>query len=407
MNARRLIVTMAFLSLATWGTTQAASVSWITGTTPPAQWTIQPSSPGTTDTITFSGPTDVYSNSCLGTKDLGGTPQISVDPVSRVILLWFQGPVSTYCPMIYMPVCGLQGDFGPLAAGDWTFTSLSKSLSFEIRFTVGGRAMRHVDADAPGPVHDGVTWTTAFLTLQDALAVAVAGDEIVMAEGTYKPDSGGGITAGDRNASFVLVDGITVKGGYAGYGQPNPDERDIVAHKTVLDGDLGGNDLWHLLNRDDNSYHVVVSPLGRAAHAGRPVHRERQRQWAVPQRYRRRPSQYRWASESRQLHVRGQYGWFRRRDPEPDGRPHPGQHAVDRQPGLHLRRRTVQLGGPSDSAQLPRRGQQLIARGRGGRRHRQPDRQSDRFGLDDRGQPVPERRGHRAATRGIDRHGRS
>lgn len=264
MNARRLVMTIALLALVTWGSAEAASVSWIDGTTPPAKWTIQPSSPGTTDTITFSGPTDVYSNSCLGVKGLGGTPQISVDPVSRVILLWLQGPVPVYCTMIYMPVCGLQGDFGPLAAGDWTFTSLSKSLSFEIRFTVGGRATHHVDADAPGPVHDGTTWTKAFLTLQDALVAAVAGDEIVMAEGTYKPDSGAHIAAGDRNASFVLVDGISVKGGYAGYGQPDPDERDIVAHKTVLNGDLGDNDLWHLLNRDDNSYHVVVGPMGGA-----------------------------------------------------------------------------------------------------------------------------------------------
>lgn len=262
MNARKLVWMIALLPLATWGAAEAASVSWINGTTPPATWAIEPSNPSTSDVITFSGPTNVYSNSCVGVKDLGGTPQLSVDPVSKVITLWFQGPVPVYCTLIYMPVDGLQGDFGPLDAGDWTFTSLSKDLNFEVRFRVSGKAVHHVDADAPGPLHNGKTWTTAFLTLQDALAAAASGDEIVVAEGTYEPDRGAGIAAGDREASFVLEEGISVKGGYAGYGQPDPDARDIVAHETVLNGDLNGDDLWRLLNRDDNSYHVVIGPLG-------------------------------------------------------------------------------------------------------------------------------------------------
>ena len=261
MNARRLIVTATML-LGMWSTAEAESVSWINGTTPLAKWAIQPASPTTSDIITFSGPTNVYSNSCVGEKNLGGTPQISVDAGSKTVTLWFQGPVPAFCTLIYMPVDGLQGDFGPLEAGDWKFISLSKELSFEVRFTVGGKAVHHVDADAPGPLHDGKTWTTAFLTLQDALAAAASGDEIVVAEGTYKPDRGAAVTPGDREASFELKDGIAVKGGYAGYGQPDPDARDVAARRTVLSGDLNGNDLWRLLNRDDNSYHVVIGPLG-------------------------------------------------------------------------------------------------------------------------------------------------
>jgi len=261
MNARKLIVTAALL-LVTWSTAEAASITWIEGTTPPATWAIQPSKPGTSDTIMFSGPTRVYSNSCEGERDLGGTPQITVDTVSKTVLLWFQGPVPGFCTKDYRPVSGLEGDFGPLEAGDWNFISLSRDLRFEVRFTVGGKALHHVDADAPGPVHDGETWTTAFLTLQDALAAAASGDEIVVAEGTYKPDHGTGITVGDREASFELKDGVTVKGGYAGYGQPDPDERDIAARRTVLSGDLNGDDLWRLLFRDENSYHVVTGPPG-------------------------------------------------------------------------------------------------------------------------------------------------
>jgi hypothetical protein len=139
-------------------------------------------------------------------------------------------------------------------------------VAFVLSFTVGkGAAGYRVDQDAPGPIHDGTTWQRAFLTLQDALAVAGAGDQILVAEGTYKPDRGAGVTAGDRAASFVLQEGLTVRGGFAGYGQPDPDARDIVNHETVLSGDLNGDDLWGILNVNDNSYHVVTGPAGAPA----------------------------------------------------------------------------------------------------------------------------------------------
>ncbi len=259
MNARN-VVTSILVFLLVGSLTEAASVSWTLGKTPPDAWTINPAEPTPSDIITFAGPTKVYSNSCVAESNLGGTPQLLIDPVSKVILLWFEGPAPEMCPLIYMPVCGLEGDFGPLAAGEWTFTTLSKDIAFEVRFNVGAAYAYHVDADAPGPVHDGSSWTRAFLTLQDALAVAGAGDEILVAEGVYKPDRGGTVTPGDRAASFVLKEGLAVRGGFAGYGQPDPDARDIVAYETVLSGDLNANDLWGILFRDDNSYHVVTGP---------------------------------------------------------------------------------------------------------------------------------------------------
>ncbi len=262
MKVRKMTIIVSLLLLVPWGVLQAASISWKSGTTPPADWSIDPAKPSPSDVITFSGPTPVYSNACVGETNLGGTPQLSIDPVSKVILLWFKGPAPTVCTLIYMPVCGLEGDFGPLAAGDWTFTTLHKDIAFEINFTVGAKGAYRVDADAPGPAHNGATWQTAFLTLQDALAVAGNGDEVLVAEGRYKPDQGAGVVAGDREASFVLPDGVIVRGGFAGYGKPNPDARDVALYETVLSGDLQGNDLWGILNLDDNSYHVVTGPAG-------------------------------------------------------------------------------------------------------------------------------------------------
>ncbi len=121
-----------------------------------------------------------------------------------------------------------------------------------------------VDAAATDLPHDGSSWCNAFRTLQEALAVAVSGEMVKVAEGTYMPDGGyqpvGGAQVpgtGDRTATFPLLDGVTLQGGYAGCGAPDPDERDPAAHETILSGDLADNDGPDFLNNDENSYHVV------------------------------------------------------------------------------------------------------------------------------------------------------
>ncbi|MDH4240302.1 MAG: right-handed parallel beta-helix repeat-containing protein [Phycisphaerae bacterium] len=109
--------------------------------------------------------------------------------------------------------------------------------------TAGGQII-YVDDDADG-ANDGSSWTDAFNFLQDALATAYYGDEIRVAQGTYKPDQGAGITPGDREATFQLINGVTLKGGYAGFGEPDPGARDTDAYETILTG-------------AGNSYHVVT-----------------------------------------------------------------------------------------------------------------------------------------------------
>lgn len=123
----------------------------------------------------------------------------------------------------------------------------------------------YVDDDAIG-ANDGSSWADAYNYFQDALAAAWRGDEIRVAQGVYKPDKGVGITPGDREAAFQLRSGVTIEGGYAGFGSPDPNERDIYAYKSILSGDLMCNDgvlndPRELLNdpcRVENSYNVVT-----------------------------------------------------------------------------------------------------------------------------------------------------
>ncbi|MGB2863539.1 MAG: hypothetical protein WBC05_09470 [Sedimentisphaerales bacterium] len=118
----------------------------------------------------------------------------------------------------------------------------------------------YVDDDAAG-ANDGTSWANAYNYLQDALADANDNDkpiEIFVANGTYMPDQGAGITPGDREATFQLINGATLKGCYAGLGESDPNARDVDLYKTILSGDLAGNDMPNFTNNSENSYHVVT-----------------------------------------------------------------------------------------------------------------------------------------------------
>jgi parallel beta-helix repeat protein len=145
-----------------------------------------------------------------------------------------------------------------------TWLVISVFLLGMVSTTLAGQII-FVDADASG-ANDGSSWADAYNYLQDALAAASSGDEIWAAQGIYKPDEGGGVTAGDRTATFQLKNGVAIYGGYAGFGEPNSNARHIDAYETILSGDLAGNDtavadpadLWREPTRSDNSFTVVT-----------------------------------------------------------------------------------------------------------------------------------------------------
>ncbi len=113
-----------------------------------------------------------------------------------------------------------------------------------------------VDAAATGPTFDGSNWCGAFNNLQDALAVATAGDSVLIANGVYRPDQGLLETLGDRSSTFQLATGVTVQGGYAGCGFSGPHVPD-AANLVILSADLNGDDSTGGDN-SENAYHVVT-----------------------------------------------------------------------------------------------------------------------------------------------------
>jgi|GEM_PF-1100109 len=111
----------------------------------------------------------------------------------------------------------------------------------------------YVDQSATG-AETGAGWGDARTDLQEALAIAEAsGDvsEIWVASGTYKP-----VPNTWRDRPFDIPPGVSMYGGFAGT-ETSLDQRDIAANPTILSGDLLGDDATGVVNRDDNSLHVV------------------------------------------------------------------------------------------------------------------------------------------------------
>ncbi|MDO8631704.1 MAG: right-handed parallel beta-helix repeat-containing protein [Phycisphaerales bacterium] len=113
----------------------------------------------------------------------------------------------------------------------------------------------YVNAAATG-ANNGRNWADAYRSLQSALAHAATAPgvvkEIWVAAGRYVPSTN------SRQASFQLQSGLALYGGFIGT-ETARSKRDWVRHRTILSGDLFGNDLPDPLGRSDNSLHVVTA----------------------------------------------------------------------------------------------------------------------------------------------------
>jgi len=110
-------------------------------------------------------------------------------------------------------------------------------------------------------VGDGSSWTDGYTDLQPALDAAGASGgairEIWVAKGTYKPSKR--TDPNDpRSATFQLLDGVALYGGFAGI-EASVDQRDIDANPTILSGDLNGDDQPGFVNYEENARHVLTA----------------------------------------------------------------------------------------------------------------------------------------------------
>lgn len=137
----------------------------------------------------------------------------------------------------------------------WTANAASVGSGPALYKWIGGSldTRIYVNKNATG-ANTGASWADAYTDLQAALAAAQTGDEIWVAEGTYKPAAPGGSQA----ATFLINKDLKLYGGFAGT-ECNLTERDVALHPTVLSGDLNGDDIDSNFtqNRADNVLHVV------------------------------------------------------------------------------------------------------------------------------------------------------
>ena len=122
--------------------------------------------------------------------------------------------------------------------------------AYEGSFDAPAMKTLYVDANAHGN-NTGDSWANAFNNLQSALLASADGDTIKVADGTYKPTA-----TTDRSASFVLKNGVSAYGGYAGDGAADPDAQSSSLYPTILSGDIGT-----IGTNTDNSYHVVTASI--------------------------------------------------------------------------------------------------------------------------------------------------
>lgn len=114
------------------------------------------------------------------------------------------------------------------------------------------QSIYYVNDEASG-ANNGSSWINAFTKLQDALAKAGSRDQIWVAEGTYYPDEGKGLTNNDRVQSFHLKNGVGIYGGFAGT-ETKLSDRNWNTHVTTLSGDID-----HAAGNSGNAYHVLVN----------------------------------------------------------------------------------------------------------------------------------------------------
>jgi len=113
------------------------------------------------------------------------------------------------------------------------------------------RGIIFVNASAMGN-NNGASWANAFVSLEDAIAVASAGNQIWVAQGTYTPSDAHGLGATDYYYHFQLKPGVKMFGSFSGW-ENFLSDRQNTAFTSILDG---------LHASSHRSYHVLIADAG-------------------------------------------------------------------------------------------------------------------------------------------------
>lgn len=109
----------------------------------------------------------------------------------------------------------------------------------------------------PGATGTGTSWANASGDIQNMINASVAGDQIWIAAGTYKPNRKvheiNVITPGNPYNAFLLKAGVKLYGGFAGT-ESSLADRNWSSNLSILSGHLGTSN--NIINK---SYHVIVS----------------------------------------------------------------------------------------------------------------------------------------------------
>jgi autotransporter family porin len=136
---------------------------------------------------------------------------------------------------------------GSVSAADQQRTRYTRTKS-QMSFAQIDPSVVYVKQNATSKIPNGQSWATAYTSLGDALASDLSDkQEIWVARGVYYP-------SGDveRQASFALVSGIGLYGGFRG-NEVRKEQRDWSRNATILSGEIGDQSVM-----TDNVYHVVT-----------------------------------------------------------------------------------------------------------------------------------------------------
>jgi len=160
----------------------------------------------------------------------------------------------------------VDGSFGVSNNADLSWTAGADSISHDVYFGTTGPGMFQGNQTAttfdPGTMAYGTTYYWRIDEVRDdgkttgtvwsfATMMSPPPLESGNEDESIEP-------AADRSATFQLKNCVVIKGGYAGFGEEDPNTRDIKVYETILTGDLLGNDEPNFVNYEENSYHVVT-----------------------------------------------------------------------------------------------------------------------------------------------------